>query len=358
MTFVDTVSISYDDICLIPRYSNLNSRFDAKINVNSNRNPIINAPMIHTSSKLMIRYLVLNNMLTTVHRYFKNAIDQINWVRDAVSPLDDSDIYFHDIYFAVGVNRSWIDELMNNGIDKFLIDLAHGHSQHCYDTIKYIRKKSPNSVIIAGNVATGQGYMKLIEHGADMVRVGIAGGSICSTAKATAFGLPMVTSLLDCYKVKKEIGGIIIADGGIRSSADMLKAIACGADYCMVGKILASTSLAEGPFYDNEGNILNIDWLPFTEGDITISKCEYFGMASKEARDYNSTHSSKGVAIEGESGLIAYTGTTSDIINNIEANLRSGLSYNGSHNWQHFHDNVIITRISTAGQIEKLTHLY
>lgn len=350
MEFISTTTLSYDDICLIPRYSHMNSRSDANIMVNNNRNPLINAPMIHTSSKAMIKYFVENRMIATVHRYFKKPMHQIIWVEDSFG-YDNPD-GFESVYFSVGANTKWIDVLIDYGITRYLIDMAHGHSKHCYDTISYIRRNCPNALIIAGNVATGQGYRKLIEHGADMVRVGIAGGSICSTAKATAFGVPMVTSLLDCYDIQREIGGQIIADGGIRSSADMLKAIACGASYVMCGKVLASTSLAEGPFYNEDGDIMDDD-----DNSIPV-ECEYFGMASKEAREYNGTHSSINVAIEGESGLIKYMGFTEDVINSIEANLRSGMSYNGSYNWGNFHDTVIITRMSTAGQIEKLTHLY
>ena len=352
MEFIQTTTLSYDDICLVPRFSNLKSRSDADITIDNHKNPLINSPMIHTSSKRLIKYFVDNNMISTVHRYFKSPDDQLEYVRTSFHNGQDG---IDNVYFAVGTKQSWIDTLIENGVKHFLIDMAHGHSQYCYDTLDYIRKKSPDVKIIAGNVATGQGYRMLIEHGADMVRVGIAGGSICSTAKATAFGVPMVTSILDCYDVQQEVGGQIIADGGIRSSADMLKAIACGADYVMCGKILASTSLAEGPFYDNEGNMVYDD--PFLSLPDPVL-CEYFGMASKEARDYNGTHTSSNVAIEGESGLIKYTGLTCNVINNIESNLRSGMSYNGSTTWGDFHDGVIIMQMSTAGQIEKLTHLY
>jgi len=352
-------AISYDDIALRPHYSDLDSRSDADIAVYPYKNPIINSPMIHTSSKHMLKFMLECEMLTTVHRYFESAEHQYRHVFDAVGTE------FEKVFFAVGKDQRWIDLLIGRGVYRFVVDMAHGNSKACVDTVKYIRNQCIDSHIIAGNVATGDGYERLINAGANMVRVGIAGGSICSTAKSTAIGLPNVTSIIECNEAKKRVGGQLIADGGVTSSSDIIKAIGVGADMVMCGKILASTDLAEGPFYHDD---IELDFLlgaensfscfinPLTFGPTVPQFVEYFGMASTKAREYNGTHTTN-VSVEGVSGLIKYTGTTLDVINSIENNLRSGMAYCGSRTWLEFKQKVGIQRMSVSGIIEKDTHL-
>jgi IMP dehydrogenase len=346
MTLIENEkTYSYDDVCLVPTYSDLESRWDANVEMGYYTNPMINSPMIHTSGKRMLKYMVDNRMCPTVHRYFDSAHDQFNHVKDALR--DD----FKHVFFAVGRDKNWINTLHNLGVTKYCVDMAHGDSKVCVDSIELIKSLNSHAVVMAGNVATHAGYVRLRTAGADYIRVGIAGGSICSTAKNTAFGLPMVTSIMECAEAKKVLGGILVADGGIRSASDMLKAIAAGADMCMVGKILASTSEAQGPFYD-DGD---------TGYEVAHYDCkyvEYAGMASHEMRMRNSSHTAdENTSIEGVAGLIKYTGTTDSVIKAINANLRAGLSYCGSRNWDEFKQNAVMRLMSTAGILEKETHL-
>jgi IMP dehydrogenase len=360
MKFLKQVeAISYDDIALRPAYSDLSSRSEADVSVYPYSNPIINSPMIQTSSKNMIQFCLKYGMLTTVHRYFESGEHQYRHVFDAVGTDCDQ------VFFAVGKNIRWIDMLIDHGIYKFVVDMAHGNSKVCVDTVKYLRERCTDAVIIAGNVASADGYTRLMDAGANMIRVGIAGGSICSTAKSTAIGIPNVTSIIDCAKAKQKCGGQIIADGGIKSSSDIIKAIAVGADMVMCGKLLASTSLAEGPFYEDKVELeyhkgdVTYDYFinPITFETVIPEFAEYFGMASTKAREHNGTHNTN-VSIEGESGVVEYTGGTSDIINSLENNLRSGLAYCGSRTWLEFKRNVGIQKMSMSGIIEKETHLY
>lgn len=342
MKFLKEVeAISFDDVCISPNYSDLDSRSDADVSFYPYKNPIINSPMINTSSKNMIKFMVDNEMLCTVHRYFKSADDQLRWVKDSIGPD------FTKVFYAVGKNKEWIKTLVDFGVTNFCCDFAHGWSKVCIESIKYIREICPNAVIMAGNVACGDAYADLVNAGADLVRVGIASGSICSTAKSTAIGVPIITSIISCKKAQDTIGGLIICDGGVRSSSDMLKAIACGADMIMVGKFLAATSEAEGPFYDVDMKICEVEYSKFV--------C-YMGMASTKARAHNGTHQTS-KSVEGVSGQIKYTGRTEDVINSTEHNLRSGMAYVGARTWREFNSKVKLQKMSTSGIIEKETHL-
>lgn len=364
----DEKTISYDDVCLVPTYSDLDSRSEADISAGKYSNPMVSAPMIHTSGKNMLRCLRSNDMCATVHRYFKNATDQLDHVKDAIGNN------YKSIFFAVGRDRFWINQLHNNGVNKYCVDMAHGDSKICAETVAHIRKENPFATIMAGNVTTFAGYQRLMEAGADMIRVGISGGSACSTAKATAFGVPMITAIMECAKAKKSVGGILIADGGIRSASDILKAIAAGADMAMCGKILASTSEAEGPFYNSSDELLvrigNSGWKVShqikgnkeksvnTEMRLFPYYAEYAGMASHEMRMRNSSHvADEYTSIEGVFGKIKYSGETDKVIKAINANLRAGMSYCGSRDWKEFRNNAIMRIMSTAGILEKETHL-
>lgn len=366
MTLIENEkTYSYDDVCLVPMYSDLNSRSEADISTKYYTNPIISSPMIHTSGSNMLKFMVDNIMCPTVHRYFESANEQFKHVKDAIG--ED----FKHVFFAVGKCQTWINTLHKSGVTKYCVDMAHGDSKMCVDTIEYIKSINKHALIMAGNVATHAGYSRLRNAGAEYIRVGIAGGSICSTAKNTAFGLPMITSIMECAEAKERLGGILVADGGIRSASDMLKAIAAGADMVMCGKLLASTSEAEGPFYCDNGVAIPNDAKVDSEGifrwsmenvngfyDTVPSYVEYAGMASHEMRMRNSSHiADENTSIEGVAGKIKYTGTTDSVVKAINANLRAGLSYCGSHNWKDFKQNAVMRLMSTAGILEKETHL-
>jgi IMP dehydrogenase/GMP reductase len=344
MRYIQEKAISYDDICLIPQYSDMQSRSEADIRKWEYRNPIANSPMIHTSSPQMMKYLIDNNMMCTIHRYFKCASDQLQYVNGAVGDGQ------WKVFFSVGKCQIWIQYLIDNGINRFIVDMAHGHSDVCIKTVEFIRKNSPTAIIIAGNVSSKQGYIDLIMAGADAVRAGVASGSICSTHKNTAFGVPIVTNLLECLDAKSAHGGMLIADGGVRTAADVLKAIACGADFVFCGKLLSSTDLGLGPFYTKDKEECD-------PASTTPYYAQYAGMASHEMRVKNNSHNIKDVSIEGVSGLVKYSGKTDDVIRGIEANLRAGLSYCGARNWYEFFKRVVIREMSVSGIVEKDTHL-
>jgi IMP dehydrogenase len=295
--------------------------------------------------------LTQNQIMTTVHRYFKNYKEQL----EASYSTDHSDYRFFSVGSIQGDGQKWIDGLFKSGVKNFLIDMAHGDSKSCVDTVRYIKDLIGNDGrIIAGNVATKSGFRRLEEAGAWAIRVGIGSGSICSTRLNTGFGVPLLASVEDCAKVRDK--ALIIADGGIKHPGDIAKAIAFGADFAMIGRMFGATDLAPGDCYDANGDLYctQEEFLAqdgALEGEVAYK--QYRGMASAEAR--------KGVlkkaSVEGVSGLIPYTGTTEDFIEGLGHNLRASLSYSGSENWRQFKTRVKKIMVSNAAIAESQTHV-
>lgn len=350
MKVLNYEGLSFDDICLVPRYSDI-SRKDVSIKSGDFSSPIINSPMIHTCSPKMMRYFIENDMICTIHRYFDSVYDQMKYINDILSHYDNGINQHQHPYMAVGTlkyNKIWIDKLIDEKFLNFCIDVAHGDTKQCVETIRYIKNTTGGeSSIMVGNVAMADGFAELEQAGADYIRVGISSGSACLTYNNTGVGTPMITSLIECHKVRRKAK--IIADGGIRMAGDMAKAMAVGSDYIMIGGLLASTSYGSGQCYDNDLECVS-------EYSSNIAYKQYAGMASTFAR--NTTKSQKtNVSIEGVHGKIKYNGETPDFINDIHQNLISSMAYLGATNWNEFNSRAKIMKISNASRIEKDTHL-
>lgn len=359
--------LSCDDILLVPRHSDIESRtkcdpkfYDSDL-VNPYDLPIMASPMDRVYSKEMDEFLTSKNIPVVVHRYFKNYKEQLN---AAYKPKSSE-----NRFFAIGSikNREWIDGLLEEGIKHFCVDMAHGDTSLCTDTVKYLTDQGSNIKVIAGNVATRSGFARLQDAGAWMIRCGIGSGSICSTRTQTGFGVPLLTCVEDCASVKDY--SLLVADGGMKNAGDLMKAMAFGADLCMMGKMLAATSLAPGDCYSEERHLIcaydeleerivqrgihddNPEFFP-KYGDLVRYK-EYRGMASAEARG----KVLKKASIEGVSGLIPYTGTTEAFINDLELNMKAALSYAGVKGWNKFRTRVKKIRISGSAWRESQTHV-
>lgn len=352
-------ALSFDDVLLVPRYSDLNSRSDANISTFGFSNPIGMTPMDTVTSVDMIELFLNKNMLASVHRYFKTPQEQYEYL----SSLERAKL--NKVYFAVGSvhkYKDWIDWLWERGIRRFIVDMAHGESTLCVDTVKYIKNLSNYAIvkgytqdgkqlipdelvnIIAGNVVTKSGFNRLQEAGANGIRTGVGSGSICSTRINTAFGMPQLSAIMDCARVKND-DVMLIACGGIKNSGDIVKAMAVGADMCFTGKLLASTDLALGQCYDKNREM--------TCDEKEVVYKHYRGMASREARNGVMAYAS----VEGVAGLVKYMGSTEGFISDTELNLKSALSYGGSRNWGDFRKKVKMVKISNSSINESQTHV-
>ena len=249
---------------------------------------------------------------------------------------------------AVGITRNVMERvaaLVDAKVDVIVVDSAHGHSMNIMNTVKQIKTAYPDLQVIAGNVATGEGTRALIEAGADAVKVGIGPGSICTTRIVAGIGVPQITAVMDCYEAAKEYGVPIIADGGIKFSGDMTKAIAAGANVCMMGSIFAGCDEAPGTFELYQGRKYKV----------------FRGMGSIAAMENGSKDryfqtDAKKLVPEGVEGRVAYKGTLEDTVFQLVGGLRSGMGYCGAPTIEDLKTHGKFVKISAASLKESLPH--
>ncbi len=249
---------------------------------------------------------------------------------------------------AVGVGKECearASELLAAGADVLVMDSAHGHSINILNALKMLRSTFPNAQIIAGNVATYEGAKDLFKAGADTVKVGIGPGSICTTRVVSGVGVPQITAITEAVRAAKEFDGCIIADGGIKYSGDLVKALAVGADTVMAGSLFAGTEESPGELVLYQGRSYKI----------------YRGMGSIDAMKDGSSDryfqdNSKKLVPEGIVGRVPYKGPVAETIYQMIGGLRSGMGYCGAKNLEVLHEVAKFTEISSAGLRESHVH--
>ena len=249
---------------------------------------------------------------------------------------------------ALGITANVLDraqELVNAHVDVVVLDSAHGHSANVLNCVRMIKEKFPDLQVIAGNVATAEATKALIEAGADAVKVGIGPGSICTTRVVAGIGVPQITAVMDCYSVAKEYGIPIIADGGIKYSGDMTKAIAAGANVCMMGSMFAGCDESPGTFELYQGRKYKV----------------YRGMGSIAAMENGSKDryfqsDAKKLVPEGVEGRVAYKGSVEDTVFQLMGGLRSGMGYCGAKDIEYLKENGSFIKISAASLKESHPH--
>ncbi len=372
-------ALSFDDVLLVPKMSKIQSRTkvslcsclreeyheedtDKKIEHVAFSLPIISSPMDTVTGRNMAAAMSAAGGLGIVHRYC-SIEEQVKMIdQERLFSEREPSVYIPPGHIlktlspgpgfiakphikrpaaAIGVTGDYMEraqELVNNDCKILCIDVAHGHHISVKKAIKSLKKKFDDRIIIiAGNVATADGYCDLSDWGADAVRVGIGGGSICSTRIQTGHGVPTLQSIMDC--VDSYGDAYIIADGGIRNSGDIVKALAAGANFVMLGSLLAGTDEAPGQvFSTGEGKKYKV----------------YRGMASVEAQvDWRGQARS----LEGVSTTIPYKGSVMKVLSDLEQNIRSGLSYSGATDLKELYHKSKFIKQTNAGMRESSTHI-
>ena len=354
-------ALTYDDIQLVPSFSNIKSRTNINLTTMVSRrygllNPIVASPMDTVCEYDMALKMAQLGGVGCIHR-FMSITHQCDIVEELFNKIYDdteqmsiaqdwgimwdtwhAEMKLVPIMAAIGVqeeDKKRAIDLVSSGANILLIDVAHGDHQNVIDMIHWCKtqEKLQHVDIIAGNIATAEAAELLETYGADGLRVGIGGGSLCTTRIKTGFGVPNVTSLEEVLKVS---GVPVMADGGIRSSGDMSKALAIGAETVMLGSLLAGTGESPGKILETSKGLYK----------------RYRGSASLETKV---THGQKSRNVEGESTTIPYKGGVKFIVNGLLDGVRSALSYAGAEELRFFHPEYVI--VTNAGQNEAKPHL-
>jgi IMP dehydrogenase len=343
-------ALTYDDIQLIPGYSDIESRQNIDLTTQFTTNYSIRVPLIASpmdtvcDSEMAIAMAELGGV-GIIHR-FMTIDEQAKEVHEVRYHHDESGLYTEwshlgpakmPIAAAIGANGDYLEraqELVKNGANVILIDVAHGYHKFVKDALSNLKKNLPSHVdVIAGNIATGKAAEALQDWGADALRVGIGGGSLCTTRVKTGFGVPNVTSLSDVATVAKVP---VIACGGIRNSGDIAKALAVGADSVILGSLLAGTKEAPGSMIERQNGLYK----------------RYRGAASLETK---SIHGQATRNVEGESTIVPFKGGVKFVVDGLLDGLRSALSYAGAEKLsEYFPEYVVVTN---AGVREAQPHL-
>jgi IMP dehydrogenase len=329
--------LTFDDVLLTPQKSEVRSRRDPSLESHITKKykfqtPILSANMDTVTETEMALAMARMGGLGVLHR-FVSTETQVGFVE----ALKDSGVEI--ISASMGVNeedRDRATKLVAAGVKIMTIDIAHGHSIAMLDTMKWLKDKFPDIEIIAGNVATPEATEELIAFGASAIKVGIGPGSMCTTRIITGCGVPQLTAIAQCSEIGRKYQVPIIADGGLRTSGDIVKAFAAGASAIMLGSMLAGT----------------IE----TPGDIKMGKKQYRGMASKAAQVTWRGGVPEGMAPEGESHQVTIKGHVRDVILEITGGVRSGMSYLNATSIDEISKNARFMEMTANGIGESRAH--
>ena len=346
---MDTIqeALTFDDVLLLPRYSSI---LPSKTNISldltekiSLKVPFFSSAMDTVTESKMAIAIAKEGGIGIIHRNFN-----INNQSKEVKKVKNKKLI---VGAAVGTNEDDIDRarsLVSNGVDLIVIDTAHGHSKKVLTTLSKIKKITKKIPICVGNIATGEAAKKLYNAGADIIKVGIGPGSICTTRMVSGIGVPQISAIIEVKKALNKKNIKIISDGGIKFSGDIAKALAAGADAIMMGSIFAGTEESPGIKFKVKGKFFK----------------KYRGMGSIGAMSAGSANryfqknfkdKSKFVP-EGVEGRVEYKGKVSKIIYQLQGGLRSSMGYIGAKNLKEINKKAKFIKITKAGFYESMVH--
>jgi len=347
-------AVCFDDVLLTPQYSSIDSRSTVDLSVTGFddnfasllpegeilRCPIVGSPMDTVVSPSVAAALHQFGGFAVLHRYC-TVDDARQLFLDTVSLIEKEEqkTVVHNVMVAIGATGDYMERssaLYDVGCRAFCIDVAHGHHEHVKNALKNLRDKYGKTIhVMTGNVATLEAFNDLADWGSDSVRVGVGGGSMCTTRVRTGHGIPTLQSIIDCAKSDRDV--FIVADGGIKNSGDAVKALAAGADMVMLGSILAGHDESPGIIIEKENQRFK----------------KFRGMASREAQ---LEWRGKASVVEGESTLIPYKGPVKDTLTDLLEGIKSGLSYSGARTIRELRTKARFVQVSHSGVHENGPH--
>lgn len=327
-------AITFDDVLLVPSYNKYESRKMVDISNQDKTGklklnlPVISANMDTITGSDMANFMGSKGGIGALHRFcsVEQNVEMFKKTKYAS-------------FVSVGASEKELERveaLRSAGAEYFVVDVAHGHAKYVGRILKRMREMLPNSCIMAGNVATYAGADYLASCGADIIKAGVGGGSVCTTRIMTGFGVPMLTCIKEVMRVDRSI----VADGGIRTAGDIVKALAFGADFVMIGGMLAGTSPTPAETVTKDGKQFKV----------------FRGMASREAHeDFIGTMPDWKTA-EGVATYVPYRNDQEEVLANIIGGLRSGLTYGGASSIKELQRKLDYRVITNAGRVESLPH--
>jgi len=340
-------SLTFDDVTLVPQYSSILPH-ETITKTELSKNLKLNIPLLSsamdtvTESKMAIA-IAKSGGLGIIHKNLnpkKQALE--------VKKVKKNNMI---VGAAVGTNEKDIDrvyKLLESKVDLIVVDTAHGHTKKVLTIIKKIKKISKNSIVCAGNIATGKAAKFLADAGADIVKVGIGPGSICTTRLVTGIGVPQLSAILDVKKALKNYKTKIISDGGIKFSGDISKAIAAGADAVMIGSLFAGTTESPGKIFKYKGKLYKNFRGMGSAGAMSAGSADrYFQKKNKNISKY---------VAEGVEGIVQFKGPLNKIIYQLVGGLKSSMGYMGSKTIKDLQKKSEFVKITKAGFYESMVH--
>lgn len=332
--------LSYDDVWLVPQRSPVEALEDVRTSSNLTPNleldvPVLSAPMDTVTEAEMAAALSEAGALGIIHR-FLTVEEQAEEVRRVTEQGER-------VGATIGINEDFLERtgaLLDAGADVIVIDIAHGHLDPCLDAVKAVRREFGDIELVAGNMATPAAVADFAAAGADCVKVGIGPGSHCTTRRVTGAGMPQFTAVHECAQAAQEHGIHSIADGGIRTSGEIVKALMAGADTVMLGGMFMGTDEAPGTVVERDG----AKYKPSR------------GMASNEARGERTDKDEGGYAEEGISGLTPYKGPVKNVLQEMIGGMRSGISYCGAYSLEEARENAEFVKASNGAKSREGAH--
>jgi IMP dehydrogenase len=330
------------------------TRFNLKVAEVMTKEPLITAPLGTTLEKAMkiLQKHKIEKLLIVDKDYGLRGLITIKDIEKKIKYPNacKDDLGRLRVGAAVGVGdySERVPELLKSGVDIIVVDTAHGHSQGVIDAVKAIKKKYPDLELVAGNIATAEAARDLIKAGADAVKVGIGPGSICTTRVVSGAGVPQITAVMDCYKEAEKAGIPVIADGGIKFSGDITKALAAGAHCIMIGSLFAGTEESPGESILYQGRSYKV----------------YRGMGSIGAMErgskdrYFQSHEEERSKLvpEGIEGRVPYKGTLAASVHQLIGGVKAGMGYSGCDSLKTLRDTARFIKITSAGLRESHVH--
>jgi len=360
-------SLTFDDILLLPGYSDF-SRSEIDISTNLTKKikikiPLVSSPMDTVTESQLAIQLAKNGGIGIIHRNL--TIDA--QVKEVTKVLK-KDLLVGAAVGAGGGFETRVSALVSSNVSVIVVDSAHGHSSQVIDAVKYIKKKYAKTEVIAGNISTSDGAKELIKAGADSLRVGMGPGAICTTRVISGMGVPQVTAIIETVKVAKKYDVPIIADGGIKYSGDMVKALALGASSCMMGGFFASS-------FESPGKKVKLtkDQVPHRFQSIFEKNKKFYlfksyrGMGSigsmkkgarikSEGEFHGKSYKDKILIAEGVEGFVPVKGKVEELVGQAIGGIKSGMYYIGAKNLTELFTKSKFTRITQASLMESHPH--